>query len=262
MLESTDKWASHILGRARLFSIGTIIGLVLTGTVVAHGAGKRLVPDTERKIIIIDPGHGGNDTGARGSEGAQEKDVTLVAARMLAAELRGRYSVALTRSDDYGLDIASRTARANHRGADLFLSLHTGAHFLHRTTGLVMYTYQELSEPDRSFPRGLQTSGENGRTQENWDQVQIQHGILSRRFQAAVFSQVCGDEPNRACRMVNAPLVVLMGADMPAMLIEIGHITNPVEEKKLQDKAYIADLIQKIALGIDDYFSQTTLASE
>lgn len=255
---SADKWANHILGKAAPVFFRAIVGLVLAGTVAVHGEEKRLVPDTERRIIVLDPGHGGSDNGARGLQGTYEKDVTLVAARMLADQLRNRYTVALTRSDDYGLDISRRTALANHRGADVFLSLHTGAHFLRKAAGIIIYTYQEIPDPDRSVPLDLQESGGIGRAQENWDQVQIHHRILSRQLQTSVFNRICGDEPDRGCRKVNAPLVVLMGADMPAILMEIGHITNPVEERKLQDKTYLTDLVQKIALAIDDYFSRTT----
>ena len=146
------------------------------------------------------------------------------------------------------------------RGADVFLSLHTGAHFLRKAAGIIIYTYQEIPEPDLSFPLDSQESLGIGTAQESWDQVQTHHRILSRQFQTSVFNRICGIEPDRGCRKVNAPLVVLMGADMPAILMEIGHITNPVEERKLQDKTYLTDLIQKIALAIDDYFSQTTPA--
>ncbi len=81
--DSTGKWEGTISGKKTPIFLTVILLGVLTGASVAHGEGKRLVPDTERKIIVLDPGHGGNDSGARGSGGSQEKDVTLAVARAL-----------------------------------------------------------------------------------------------------------------------------------------------------------------------------------
>jgi len=252
------KWNGRLLGKAMPLFLPVILWLTMAGAAGAYEAEKRLVPDTERHIIVLDPGHGGNDPGARGPDGSYEKDITLAAARMIAAELKGRYIVSLTRSDDYGLDIAGRTAAANHKEADLFLSIHTGAGFLHKTTGMVIFTHQGASRPDPSFPGGLPGPGGADKPEEDWDQIQTHHRVRTEQFADAIFSRICGTEPDRECRKVNAPLAVLMGADMPAILIEIGHITSPTEEKKLQDNAYLSGLIQEIILGIDDFFGQTT----
>ena len=79
-----------------------------------------------KKIVVLDPGHGGHDTGAEGPDNSQEKNVTLKMATALATELKKEYKIEFTRTGDYGLDIPGRTNMANHMQADLFISIHTG----------------------------------------------------------------------------------------------------------------------------------------
>jgi len=99
----------------------------------------------QKITIVIDPGHGGYDIGARGPDGTFEKNVTMEFARVLALELEKTYKVILTRTDDYWVDIPERTAMANHVNADMFVSIHTGGSFLHQASGISLYYYEKTS---------------------------------------------------------------------------------------------------------------------
>ena len=100
-----------------------------------------------KRIIVIDPGHGGQDFGAKGSDGTLEKTVTLELARLIASQLEPEFKVVLTRTDDYQVELDDRTALANHLKAAIFISIHTGAGFVHSTTGTSIYYYQNYSKP-------------------------------------------------------------------------------------------------------------------
>jgi N-acetylmuramoyl-L-alanine amidase len=125
---------------------GTII--VLAGA--SAGLAKKLVVIPYEGTIVLDPGHGGHDQGARGSDGTLEKAVTLSLARRVAAGLNQNYRAVLTRTDDYGLDIPGRTAIANHEKAKIFISLHSGGSFLHQATQMSVYFFEELIDPCRA----------------------------------------------------------------------------------------------------------------
>ena len=114
------------------YGVVPILGILIlcflsTGSIPA--VAKQPLFDAYRRIIVLDPGHGGRESGARGADGTAEKSVTLELARLIAAELQRDYKVTLTRTDDYHVDLDNRTALANHLKADVFVSLHTGRQF-------------------------------------------------------------------------------------------------------------------------------------
>jgi len=197
--------------------------------------------------VVLDPGHGGLDAGATGPDGVLEKTITLALAQMVAAVLENEHRVVLTRTGDYGLDIPGRTAVANGANADLFISIHTGGGFLHQASGLYVFYFKDLptvSEPEK----GSTGAG----SMENWDFLQYRHRTASSRLaremenhlRAGTFT-VNGVE--------TAPLMVLRGADMPAVLVEVGYLTHPLEEKKLQDPEVLADLAERISAAISSF---------
>ena len=200
-----------------------------------------------RKVVVIDPGHGGNDTGAKGAQGTLEKDIVLSLAQLLEQQLSKKYKVILTRDGDYSLDLFRRTGTANHQKADLFLSLHTGAGFLSKASGITVY--HQMDQSNRV------SRDEKPTESVIWDEIQYKH-ISSSKLWAKMlqmqFDTYVGFTEND---IQTAPLLVLKGADMPALMVEIGHLTNPTEEKALLDPENLQQIGTAIGESIDDYFS-------
>jgi len=209
--------------------------------------------------IVIDPGHGGYDKGAEGPDGTFEKNVTMEFARVLALELEKTYKVILTRTDDYWVDILERTAMANHVNADLFISIHTGGSFLHQARGVSLYYYEKASIPVLMLETESMEGSKIFNLKELWSNIQDRHQknskVLAGRILKSLKEKI-GENVEHSSEIQGAPLMVLEGADMPAILIEIGYITNPKEEKSLNDIIELTFLAQKIKKGIDEYFEK------
>jgi N-acetylmuramoyl-L-alanine amidase len=206
-----------------------------------------------KKIVVLDPGHGGLDTGAVGPDKSQEKTVAFKMASTLASELKHKYKVALTRSGDYGLDIPGRTDIANHRQADLFISIHTGGSFLHNAGGIIIFYFKE---PPGQTNLKTTESFQDDEIKIAWDNVQSKHTGSSNTLAQSIQARINEAMKFSRCKVQSAPLLVLRGADMPAVLIEIGYLTNPAEEKALNDPGEIVRMAAAIGAGIDDYFAK------
>ena len=209
---------------------------------------KKLLFDDRMGTIVLDPGHGGNDKGAIGPAGTFEKDVTLALARLIAGNLNTDFRVVLTRTDDYGLDLFKRTGTANHGHADLFVSLHTGASFLHNAKGLTIFYHMPVVSKDTMQAPTLSGNGANSQTP--WHEIQNRHATQSVRLAETIQKQLLTQATFIESRVQAAPLAVLQGADAPAVLIEVGYLTNPIQEKDLKDPAIMADYARGISLGI------------
>ena len=230
-----------------------IAGFFLTCMANEASAKKPLFEDYKR-VIAIDPGHGGEDTGARGSDGTTEKAVTLNLARKLAIELKREYKVVLTRTDDSRVNLEKRTALANHHKADLLISLHTGGSLLHSISGIFIYHYQDFAEnlPKRNEN---QLSLEQDKTAPIlWDQAHSRHLGKSRILAHLINRHLNSSTNDKESRVQGAPLLLLQGANMPGIIVEIGYLSNAAEEKQLTDQHYLTDLAKKIRRGVDDYF--------
>jgi N-acetylmuramoyl-L-alanine amidase len=209
-----------------------------------------------KRIIVLDPGHGGQETGARGRDGSFEKAVVLALARLVAVELEQEYKVTLTRTDDYEVDLVKRTALANHLKADLFISIHTGGSFVHSTAGTTIYYYQDTLHGSASGGEEPSSDNRNGEGPILWDQVQDRYLEKSQTLARLISAHLGKVKPIEQIRTQGAPLAVLQSADMPAVLIEIGYLTNPVEEKKMRDQRFLREIALQIRRGIDDFFSR------
>jgi len=204
---------------------------------------------TPLPTVVLDPGHGGSDIGARGPSGLKEKDVALSLARALSRALAGSCRTVLTRDDDYGLSAAERTSIANHRRAALFISLHNGGGFSPAVEGMAVYycgqtARETLPEADASADSNLAS----------WDAVYLRHQAASRRLARLLVDRL---EPLANEGEVDSgalPLLVLKGADMPAVLVETGCLTNPVDEQKLTDPDYIRAVAAAIAVAVRTFF--------
>jgi N-acetylmuramoyl-L-alanine amidase len=210
-----------------------------------------LLFDDADAIVALDPGHGGHDRGARGPTGLLEKRVTLELAQKLALRLESRYLVRLTRSDDYNVELHQRTATANHSKADLFISLHTGAGFVHATQGLAVYYYQTGKPGTESVAEGAAVAEPR-----QWKDLQQRYAAASKAL-AIHMTHALEAMPQRpSCQVLGAPLAVLQGADMPAILIEVGHITHPATEKLLSQSHGLDALVTAIDQGIERFLAE------
>jgi N-acetylmuramoyl-L-alanine amidase len=207
------------------------------------------------KTIVLDPGHGGYNTGARGPEGTLEKNLTLALARLIASELEEKYNLVLSRSDDYWLDIPDRTAVANHSEADLFLSIHAGGSFHRKPSGIFIYYSQDIAQRALTLELPTTKQIEKNNAMKPWENIQEKHATASKNLAAHIQKSLRNHLKLMQCKVEGAPLIVLQGADMPAVLIEIGNLTNPTQEKKLLNPDVLADLAMFISMGIEDFFN-------
>lgn len=235
--------------------IGLLSLALLVATALPALAQTPLLFPKQTPRIALDPGHGGKDPGARGPTGLLEKDVCLALARNLALRLESRYRVILTRSDDYQVELPQRAAIANQAGADLLVSLHTGAGFVHASRGMAVYYYADTA---RSAPADDMDRRIPADDPQQWHRTQQRHQPASLALATALKKRLDRMPGSQGCSIHGAPLAVLVGADMPAVLIEIGHITHPATEARLaasQDGEWLADPIFN---GIQDFLRERT----
>ncbi|MBW1990139.1 MAG: N-acetylmuramoyl-L-alanine amidase [Deltaproteobacteria bacterium] len=223
--------------------------------------------------IVIDPGHGGKDCGAVGAlGGVYEKDVVLSLAKRLKAKLEKKTGceVLLTRDTDKFLSLEERTALANSHDADLFVSIHTNAHKDRSAYGMETYILN-LAADDESI---MVAARENATSRKSVSDLQ---GILqdlmtnakideSTRLASAVQRSLVKSLKQRYSRIKDkgvkqAPFYVLLGARMPAILVETSFISNPRECKRLTDSGYQDALCEGIARGIQEYVSVMNFAA-
>ena len=223
---------------------------------------------TKNKVIVLDAGHGGDDVGAVGQNSRYEKVINLNVTKYLASILKQRgYTVYLTRADDHFIQVKERTVLANNKNADLFMSIHTNAvpaekaseidgietFFLsparsERAKGVAaLENKSDIREMSASSKDVFLESLNRPRiTASHKFAIDVQSGIL----QAARSKYKDINDSG----VKEGPFWVLVGAQMPSILVELGYITHPVEGKRLYDKDYQQALANGIANGIDSYF--------
>ena len=238
--------------RGRYAASAILLSLLVLIMCPAAGSGQPIL-EAGTPVVVIDPGHGGNDTGAKGPEGTLEKTVTLDLARLIADQLATRCQVVLTRSDDYGLELAERAAVANRSAADIFISLHTGNSFISSISGSAVYFYQPFTESSLTAEAQTPKTLTDSSLPLSWDQIQIKYQISSERLAKLIQHAIAGTRLSPDTKIQGAPLLVLEGADMPAVAIEIGNLSNPNEEKMLRDPESLARITRAIAQGIDAF---------
>lgn len=207
------------------------------------------------RTIVIDPGHGGDANGTEGPGGTLEKTVTLQVSRRLKALLEGRLGlrVILTREDDRTLDQDERAAIANNNRADLFVSIHANAAVRPTVKGAEVY-YLSVDRASLESRRAIQQPdalpqlGGGTRAIELilWETAQLRHLEQSASFAALVESALRGTVDMSPRPVQQAPFRVLVGANMPAVLVEIGYLSHPDEEKALTSAAHQ----DKVALAV------------
>ncbi len=209
----------------------------------------------KHKLISINPGHGGHDSGAVASSGLAEKDVTLTLAKRLKQILAQTYDVYLIREEDYWLSIERRTALANHRRCDILVNLHASGSFQHTARGITVFYFGYSAGQGLSLQQRKDlTQSEDGLLP--WNYVQSKHTDESKLLAGLIHTKLI-ESANLIDRGIHkAPLLALSGADMPAILIEIGYVSHPTEERNLSNPEVISDLARSITDGINEYFRQ------
>ncbi len=225
------------------------------------------------RTIVVDPGHGGPETGAIGPGGVQEKELTLLLAQQLAARLQQRLPVrvVLTRSEDAQLALDARTAIANQNKADLFVSIHLNSSLGAGAHGAETYFLAQRPTDPRAASSAQQensgtaaagsagaapstdAAGEGDLQLMLWDLAQSRHLAESQRLANLVQGELNETLQLKDRGVKQAPFRVLVGATMPAILVELGFLSNPDEEKKLQDPEYRAQLVDALVKAIARY---------
>lgn len=219
-------------------------------------------PPGEWRTVVIDPGHGGDEAGAKGAAGTVEKDLTLTLARRLKASLESRLGlrVLLSRDGDQTMALDERTALANNNKADVLVSLHANAAARKDVSGAQIY-YMAPDQsgadaaPSAASRQMLPTLGGGSRDIEMipWELAQLRYLSESAALAGAIEEQCRGRVRLSPRAVQQAPLRVLAGANMPAVLVEVGFLTNPDEEQQLTSETYQSAIVQAIADGVIRY---------
>jgi N-acetylmuramoyl-L-alanine amidase len=222
------------------------------------------------QTVVIDPGHGGKDPGAIGKGGRLEKDINLSVALRLKAILQERtdLDIVLTRTDDTYVSLRNRTAMANGENADLFISIHCNASRKRGMQGFEAYFLSAAKTDEEravALRENLSIKFDEPSVDETslddlqfifWDLAQNEYlressdwaGIMCREFEDG--SKI------RSRGIRQAGFFVLNGAYMPSVLLELGYISNPEEEKLLASRAYQSELAERIYRGIRNYIDR------
>lgn len=227
--------------------------------------------DSDRFTVIVDPGHGGIDTGARGVSGAIEKEITLEFAEILKTKLAesGRYNVLLTRTDDRFVALGDRVEFARDHGADLFVSIHANSFRGRSIRGTIVYTLSDgaadamaseiaASENQADALAGLDVAGENA-----GEVLDILFDLTQRETRTfeMVFAQNLVKELRSTTQMFKVPhqkagFKVLTAHDFPSAMIELGFVSNPDDEKLLLSDEWRQKMAAAVAGAVDDYFAK------
>lgn len=244
---------------------------------VARGRAKELPPDVGLaaalglgvKTVVLDPGHGGKDPGAVW-KGLYEKYLVLDICKKAAPKLRELLGakVLLTRTSDTFLPLEDRTAFANTHDADIFVSVHLNAAASHRLSGIETY-FLNLASDEESMRVAAR---ENATTKRSISDLQVilndlmlnskinESNRLARALHKTVIEQVSKKHRVRDLRVKQAPFYVLIGARMPAILCELGFITNPEEHQLLSSSRYREYLADALAKGLAAYVKELRTA--
>jgi N-acetylmuramoyl-L-alanine amidase len=220
--------------------------------------------------VVVDAGHGGEDPGARGRRGALEKDITLMIAKRLKALIDAEPGMraVLTRDSDYYLALGERVEKARKVKADLFISVHADAFIRPHARGSSVFTLS--SRPTSEAARWLAkqendsdlVGGVNLDTRDPYlkqvlvDLSQTATNDHSLKLAGAVLSELGQINTLHKPQVERAGFAVLKAPDVPSILVETAFISNPQEERRLQDEAYQDKMARAILAGIKRYFTR------
>jgi len=218
--------------------------------------------------IVIDPGHGGKDPGAIGYyRSVKEKNVTLEVSKRLARKIREKLGceTILTRDRDVFLSLEERTAIANTKGADIFVSIHANANRNKRCHGIETY-FLNLATDNEAI---MVAARENATSTKNISDLEAILNDLLKNAMVSESSRLAGHVQHALIQKLKprykrvqdkgvkqAPFYVLLGAQMPSILVEIAFLTNPTECRRLNSASYQERVADAIATGIQNYIRE------
>ena len=215
----------------------------------------------EKFLVILDPGHGGADTGYHGSTMRAEKDIVLDLAKKIEEVARqNQMAVLLTRDADFERRPSERIDIAQNNQGKLFLSLHCNASFSHRAAGIHLYVSNSLGITQLDRPP---TSPDNTSQRSITIETLAQEDFLmpSRKFATILRTELETLSP-APIPLTELPLATLAAVYMPAVLIEIGYLSNAVDEARLTDVDNLALLATGIVQAIQTYIAESDQAEE
>jgi N-acetylmuramoyl-L-alanine amidase len=234
-------------------------------------APEAVQPSSGKPVVIIDPGHGGVDPGTMSSSGVLEKEVVLAFAKALKAKLEatGRYDIYMTREDDTFLPLRDRVAFAQKKGASLFLSVHADSFpkQVAEAKGATVYTLSEDASDDEAKElaakenfsdalAGSELPSDSDEVVANIliDLAQRETQNHSLVFARSVVGELKGDLHSKT--MKSAGFRVLKAPDVPSVLLELGFLSNPDDEKQLTADAWRDVTAERVVKAIDGYFAK------
>jgi N-acetylmuramoyl-L-alanine amidase len=258
----------------------TLLGLALVASLAGASLALPAAPGTaeaaDQKTIVIDPGHGGLDVGARGKFGNLEKTVALAISQKLKAliEQNMAYRVLLTRDKDIDVSLENRAALANNNDAVVFISVHANGSF--RTATGAETFYMSLTDVDEETRKLAYLENNSSQLETQiadeskdavkmilWDMAQAAYIKQSARLAEAIQRELpalltTAGRPGRSLAVENrgikqARFKVLTGVACPAVLVEVAFMSNPEEEQKLVNDEFQASVAQAIFRGLGSY---------
>lgn len=272
--QGADDIIGEVAGRAPAVSSSGKAAVPVAPSVALN---KRLPPSTGKRdiVVAIDAGHGGEDPGAIGPSGLQEKDITLSIAKRLQAEINAErgYRAELVRTGDYFIPLRKRTEIARKKGADLFVSIHADAAPRSSAYGASVYAISDrgaTSETARWLADAENRSdligGTSGLSLDDKDRMLA--GVLldlsmtatmtsSLKVGQKVLSQMGNITPLHKSQVEQAGFMVLKSPDIPSILVETGFISNPEESRKLSSASHQKALVRSIQTGLVQFFRES-----
>ena len=222
--------------------------------------------------VIIDPGHGGHDPGAIGPTGLKEKTVVLKIAKKLATKIRRElgWEAILTRRDDRYLSLEERTAIANVKRGDIFLSIHTNASRSRLARGIETYFLNFTTD---KYALRL-AARENNLPPERISALQLilydlmlsakvdESSRLAHYLHRGLIQTLRRRYRVRDLGVKQAPFLVLIGAKMPSVLVEVSFISNPWEERRLRDDRYLSSIARGLLQGLKSYVKRRRMLAD
>ncbi len=232
--------------------------------------------EPQRRTIVIDPGHGGIDPGALGRHGTTEKSVVLAFATELKAQLDagGRYHVALTREDDTFLTLKDRVKFARDQKADLFIAIHADAVRNMPVRGATVYTLSDTASDDEaealahSQNRSDLIAGVDlGEESDEITGILIDLAQRESKNHAIHFAKSVVGRLKPMIELTSRPVRsagfrVLKAPDVPSVLLELGYLSNPADEKLLRSEAWRRKVAKAVASAVNIYFGDTLAAGQ
>lgn len=228
-----------------------------------------------KRVIVLDPGHGGKDPGAIGAHGKTfEKNITLAMGKELQEILRRRgYTVYLTRNTDIFIPLRQRIKIAQKYKADLFMSLHADSAKNRSATGLSVYTLSDRASDaeaaalaERENKADIIGGVDLGNNTKEVNDILISLSQTDSRNKSSKYATYLVKEMSKSVKLVKnthrfAGFAVLKAPDMPSALLEMGYLSNKTEEANLKTQSYRRKLANSAAAAIDKYFNDPEIAS-